>query len=163
MLKNYFKIAWRNLFRNKGFATTNLLGLTIGMSCSILIFLWVHDEMAYDRFQRNYDNIYQVIANRDFKNQVFTDRNMAFPLAKALQTSFPQIKNAVEMTDNQDHVIMYGEAKLKKNGYTVSEHFFDIFTCDFIQGSPATAITDPSSIVLTKSAAKTFFGNENPF
>jgi len=162
MLKNYFKIAWRNLFRNKGFAVTNLLGLTIGMTCSILIFLWVHDEVSFDKFHRNYDHIYKVIANRDFKNRVFTDENMAFPLAKGISTGFPQIKYAVEMTYNEDHIFAYGDTKLKKNGYTVSEHFFDVFTWNFVKGNAATAIADPSSIVLTESAAKAFFGNEDP-
>jgi len=68
MLKNYFKIAWRNLFRNKGFSLTNILGLIIGITCTILIFLWVQDELTYDKFHANYKNIYQVIANRDFNN-----------------------------------------------------------------------------------------------
>src|SRR5918993_3122807 len=98
MLKNYFKIAWRNLFRNKGFSLTNLLGLTIGMTCTIFIFLWVKDELAYDKFHTNYDNIYQVVAHRNFNNQVFTDRNMVLPLAGALQDAAPQIKNAVVTT-----------------------------------------------------------------
>lgn len=162
MLKNYFKIAWRNLFRHKGFAASNLLGLTIGMTCSILIFLWVHDEVSYDRFHTNYDNIYQIIANRDFKNHVFTDRNMVFPLAKSLESGYSNIKNAVEMSYPGDHIIQYGDAKLKKNGYAVSEHFFDVFSWKFIRGNAATAITDPSSIVLTQSAAKAFFGKEDP-
>jgi len=96
MLKNYFKIAWRNLFKNKAFAATNLPGLAIGMTSSILIFLWVHDELGYDKFHRNYNDIYQVIANRNFKNQMFTDRNMAFPLGPALEKGYPQIKSAVE-------------------------------------------------------------------
>jgi hypothetical protein len=85
MIKNYFRIAWRNLFRNKGFSITNILGLTIGITCTILILLWVQDELGYDRFQKNYDNIYQVIANRDFNNQVFTDRSMVLPLASELE------------------------------------------------------------------------------
>ncbi|HVU57663.1 MAG TPA: ABC transporter permease [Puia sp.] len=162
MLKNYFKIAWRNLFRHKGFAASNLLGLTIGMTCSILIFLWVHDELSYDRFHSNYNNIYQIIANRDFKNSVFTDRNMVFPMARSLETGYPNIKHAVEMTYPQDHVIQYGDVRLKKNGYTVSEHFFDVFSWKFVRGSAATAITDPSSIVLSESAAKAFFGKDDP-
>ena len=85
MIKNYFKIAWRNLFRNKGFSITNLLGLTIGMTCTMLILLWVKDEITYNKFHTNYNNIYQVVANRDFKNQVFTDYNMVFPLNQALE------------------------------------------------------------------------------
>ncbi len=162
MLKNYFKIAWRNLFRNKGFAATNLLGLAIGMTCSILIFLWVHDELSFDKFHTNYNSTYQIIANRDFKNQVFTDRNMAFPLGPALEKGYPQIETAVEMTYNQEHILEYGNSKLKKQGYTVSGHFFDLFTWKFIKGSPSSAIADPSSIVLSESAAKTFFGNDDP-
>jgi putative ABC transport system permease protein len=162
MLKNYFKIAWRNLFRHKAFAASNLLGLTIGMTCSILIFLWVHDELSYDRFHKNYDNIYQIIANRDFKNTVFTDRNMVFPLAKSLGPSHPNIKNAVEMTYPEDHTLQVGDTRLKKSGYTVSEHFFDVFTWTFLQGDPATAIADPGSIVLTVSTAKALFGSEDP-
>jgi len=162
MLKNYFKIAWRNLFRNKGFVISNLLGLTIGMTCSILIFLWVYDEVSYNKFHRGYDQIYQVIANRDFKNRIFTDNNMVFPLAKAIGTGIPQIKYAVEMTYNEDHVMAYGDKKVKKNGYTVSEHFFDLFSWKFLKGDPATAIADPNSLVLTERAATAFFGKDDP-
>src|SRR5688572_8636237 len=108
MIKNYFKIAWRNLFRNKAFSITNLLGLIIGITCTMLIMLWVQDELTYDKFHKNYDNIYQVIANRDFKNEIFTDRNMAFPLSKALETGYPQIKNSVIMTYQQSHTLSLG-------------------------------------------------------
>ncbi len=162
MLRSYFKIAWRNLFRHKSFTASNLLGLTIGMTCSILIFLWVHDELTYDRFHANYNNIYQVIANRDFKNHVYTDKNMVFPLAKSMSAGYSNIRYAVEVTYPEDHIIRLGEARLKKNGYTVSEHFFDMFTWKFLRGNPATAIADANSIVLTASAAKAFFGQQDP-
>ena len=114
MLKNFIKIAWRNLFRNKGFSFTNLLGLTIGMTCTILILLWVRDELTYDRFHKNYKNIYQVVANRDFKNQMFTDRNMVLPLAKSLEAAYPQIKNAVMSSYASAQQFVYGATKLKK-------------------------------------------------
>ena len=162
MFKNYFKIAWRNLFRNKGFSITNILGLSIGMVCTILILLWVQDELTYDKFHANYNNIYQVMANRDFNNQVFTDENMVLPLAQSLESGSPQIKNAVVTTHPQPHIITYGDAKLKKQGYTVSEHFFDMFSWKFIKGNAATAIPDAYSIVLTQSAAKALFGNADP-
>jgi putative ABC transport system permease protein len=71
MFTNYIKIAWRN----KSFSFTNIVGLTIGITCTILIFLWVQDELNYDKFQGNYNSIYKVLANRDFNNQVFTDEN----------------------------------------------------------------------------------------
>src|SRR6266700_3538227 len=162
MLKNYFKIAWRNLFRNKGFSVTNILGLTIGITCTILIFLWVQDELAYDKFHSNYNNIYQVIANRNFNNQVFTDRNIVFPLVRSVEKGYPQIKNAVVTTYNESHVLTYGDANLKKSGYTVSEHYFDMFSWNFLKGNSATAISDPYSIVLTQSAARALFGDADP-
>ena len=162
MIKNYFKIAWRNLFRNKGFSLTNILGLTIGMTCSILILLWVQDEWNYNKSQKNYGKIYQVMANRDFNNQVFTDPNMVLPLAQSIQANVPQVKFAVVTTHEQPANLAIGETKLKQVGYTVSDHFFDMFTVRFIKGNAATAIKDPASIVLSESAAKALFGNEEP-
>ncbi len=162
MIKNYFKIAWRNLFRNKGFSATNLLGLTIGITCTILISLWVKDELTYDKFHSNYSNIYKLYANRDFNNQMFTDENMVLPLASTIQKQISQIKYAVVATHRQPHILTYGENKLKKEGYTVSEHFFDMFSWKFMIGSPSTALPDVNSIVLTQSTAKALFGNDNP-
>jgi putative ABC transport system permease protein len=162
MFKNYFKIAWRNLFRNKGFSLTNILGLTIGITCTILIFLWVQDERAYNKFHANYNNIYKIMAHRDFNNQVFTDQNMVLPLAKTLKEKLPQIKNAVVTTHRQSHVLTYGESRLKKQGYTVSDRFFDMFSWKFIKGNVATALPDAYSIVLTQSAATSLFGNADP-
>src|ERR1044072_4139727 len=101
MIKNYFKIAWRNLFRNKGFSLTNLLGLTIGITCTVLIFLWVQDELTYNKFHANYKDIYKIMAHRDFNNNVFTDENMVLPMAKTLKEKLPQLKNAVVTTHPQ--------------------------------------------------------------
>ncbi|MGN6542700.1 MAG: ABC transporter permease, partial [Ginsengibacter sp.] len=162
MFKNYFKIAWRNLFRNKGFSLTNILGLTIGITCTIFIFLWVQDEVTYDKFHKNYDNIYQVMANRDFNNTIFTDPNMVLPLASSLEKAYPQIENAVVATQGESHIFSFGENKIKKTGLTVGGNFFDMFSWKFIKGNPSTALSDPSSIVLTESAAKAFFGNADP-
>ena len=162
MIKNYLKIAWRNLFRNKGFSATNLLGLTIGITCTILISLWVKDELTYDKFHTNYNNIYQVYAIRDFNNQLFTDQNMVLPLASTIKSSIPQIKEAVVTTHRQPHVLKYGDTKLKKEGYTASDRFFEMFSWKFIMGSPSTALPHPNAIVLTQSIAKALFGDADP-
>ena len=162
MIKNYFRVAWRNLFRNKGFSLTNLFGLTIGITCTILIFLWVRDERTYNNFHANYNNIYKILAHRDFNNQVFTDQNMVLPLAKTLQEKLPQIKNAVVTTHPQTHTLTYRETKLRKQGYTVSDHFFDMFSWKFIKGNAASALPDAYAIVLTQSAANALFGKEDP-
>src|SRR5450432_2723852 len=141
MLKNYIKIAWRNLSRNKGFTVTNLLGLTIGITCTIFIYLWVQDELSYDKFNKNYNEICQVMANRNFNNQVMTDNSMVFPLAPSLANAYPQIKNAVVSTIAEPHVLgINADTKLKKKGLTVSVGFFDMFSCVFAKGNAATAI-----------------------
>ena len=162
MIKNYFKIAWRNLFRNKGFSATNLLGLTIGITCTILISLWVKDELTYNKFHTNYSSIYKIYANRDFNNQVFTDQNMVLPLASSIEKAIPQIKHAVVTTHRQEHILAYGDKKIKKEGYTAGDNFFDMFSWKFIKGNAATALHDAYSIVLTQSTAKAFFGNHDP-
>lgn len=162
MIKNFFKIAWRNLIRNKGFSITNLLGLTIGITCTIFIFLWVKNELTYDKAHANYKTIYQVVANRDFKNSIFTDKNMVFPLAKALESGYPQIKNAVLTSHLEQHQVNFGETRIKKHGYYVGGRYFDMFSWKFIKGSAAIAITDPTSIVITESTAKSLFGNADP-
>lgn len=162
MLKNYLKIAWRNLFRNKAFSFTNLLGLTIGMTCTILILLWVQDELSFDKFLSDYKNIHQVMANRDFNGKVFTDNAIIFPLAKEAEKNFPQVKNATVTSYPESHILTLGDNMLKKNGITVSEHYFNIFSWKFIKGNAASAITDPKSIVITESAARSFFGNSEP-
>src|SRR5688572_21519515 len=162
MLKNYFKIAWRNLIKNKGFSMTNILSLTIGITCTILILLWMQDELNFNKFHTNYKNIYQVMAHRNFNNQVLTDPNMVMPLVKTIQEEIPQIKYAVVTTYGQLHVLNHEDQNIKKKGYTVSEHFFDMFSWKFIKGNAATAIQDAYSLILTESTAKTFFGKEDP-
>jgi len=161
MLKNYLKIAWRNLLRNKSFSTTNLLGLALGMTCTTLIFLWVRDELNFDKSHANYDRIYQVIAHRDFKNQVFTDRNMVLPLASALEERYPEVERAAVATYRSPQILQVGESKLKKFGYVVSEHFFDVLTVKFIHGDPENALRDPASIILTRSAAISLFNTDD--
>jgi ABC-type antimicrobial peptide transport system permease subunit len=162
MLQNYLKVAWRNIIRSKVFTFTNLLSLTIGITCTIIIFLWIQDELAFDKFHKNYSNIHQVMANRDFNNQVFTDQNMVMPLAAELEKSDPQIKTAVVTTQENQRVLAYNDIKLKKRTFYVSEHYFDLFTWKFLKGNPANALVDPSSIVLTQTAATSLFGNEDP-
>jgi putative ABC transport system permease protein len=162
MIKNYLKIAWRNLIRNKGFAFTNLLGLTIGITCTIFIFLWVKDEISFDTFHKNHDDIYQAMATRDFQNDIFTDDNMVFPLAPALQSRFPQIEYAASVSQIQTSLIDYKATKLKRDILFVNNDFLNIFSWTFLKGNMATALKDPSSIIITQSFAKAFFGDADP-
>lgn len=162
MWKNYLTIAWRNLLRNKGFSAINLTGLTLGCTCTVFILLWVYDELTYDKFHKDYDHLHQLMANRDFNGQIFTDQNMVLPLAFTLEEEVPEIEKAVVVTHPGSHVLAYGDTKFKKEGLTVSEHFFDMFTWQFINGNRATALPDAYAIVLTQSTAEALFGDENP-
>ena len=162
MLKNYFKIAIRNLMRNKIFSLTNLIGLSLGCTCTIFILLWVYDELTYDKFHNNYSEIYQVLANRDYNNQIFTDKNMVFPLATSLEQELPEVEKAVMSSYAESHILAFGNTKQRKEGMTVSEDFFEMFTWQFIEGNGQVALPDASSIVLTESAAKSLFGQEDP-
>ncbi|OOG76370.1 ABC transporter permease [Algoriphagus sp. A40] len=159
---NYFKIAYRNLLRNKKFSITNLVGLSLGCTCTIFILLWVYDELTYDKFHENYEDIYRVMAHRDYNDQIFTDQNMVFPLAQALEQELPEVENAVMSTWDESHILAFGDTKQRKNGITVSENYFDVFSWQFLQGNAQTALPDPNSIILTESAAKSLFGNADP-
>ncbi len=141
---------------------TNLVGLSLGCTCTIFILLWVYDELTYDKFHENYRDIYQVMAHRDYNNQIFTDKNMVFPLAATLEQELPEVEKAVMTSYAESHVLGFGDTKQRKDGMTVSENFFDMFSWQFLQGNAQTALPDPSSIILTESAAKAFFGDENP-
>lgn len=161
MWKNYLKIAFRNLLRHKGFSLTNLLGLCIGCSCTLFILLWVHDELTYDQFHQNYGEIYQVMAHRDYNDEVFTDQNMAFPLAPALEAELPEVQEAVATTFAQSHILSSGDNKSRKEGITASDNFFEVFSWEFLQGNASTALPDANSIVLTEATAKALFGSED--
>lgn len=162
MLLNYFKIARRNLQSNKGYSLINILGLSFGMTCTILISLWIYDEVTYDSFHENKLQIYKVFANRTFNNQTFTDENMVLPLADALEKNSALVKNAVVTTHPQDRVMIYQDTKIKKNGYQVSEHFFDVFSWKALNGNPKSIFKDPNSIVLSQSTAEAIFGKSDP-
>jgi putative ABC transport system permease protein len=162
MLKNYFKTAWRNLVKNKAFSLTNLLGLTIGITCTIFILLWVQHETSWNKFHTQYDRIYQVYANRNFNGEIYTDGSIMLPLGDALEKDLPQVQQASFTSYQEGHVLSIGDKNLKKNGYRVSSHYFNIFSWKFIKGSAATALANPDAIVLTASSAKAFFGDADP-
>ncbi len=158
MLKNYFKIAWRNLQRNKTFSIINVAGLSIGMACTLLILLWVYNEYHWDRSNRNYDNIYHAMANRNFNGEVRTGPDMMYPLAATARARFPEIHSSAVVSFGDNILFTVGEKIVRRNTLTVSPEFFKIFTPVFLKGSPE-ALNDLSGVVITKSTAEALFGN----
>jgi putative ABC transport system permease protein len=162
MFKSYLKLAWRNIWRNKAFSITNLSGLTIGMTCTMLILLWVQDELNWDQFHPDHQNIYQLMVNRDFNGEVTTDKSVPFPLAGELKRNFPQVKNATIDNYGSDIILKYNETIIKKRTLNVSQEYNDVFQWKFVKGSAASAFNNPENIILTASTASALFGNADP-
>jgi len=162
MFRHNFNISWRTILKHKGFSLLNIGGLALGMILTVLIALWVFDEIKYDRFHQNYDEIYQVIANRDFNGNIFTDRNMLFPLAKAIEEEIPQVSKSVWTTHPQSQFLKVGKNSIKKTGFSVGGPYFEMFSWKFLVGDAKTALDDPTSIILTESGAKALFGDLDP-
>ncbi|HEV8506571.1 MAG TPA: ABC transporter permease [Chitinophagaceae bacterium] len=166
MIKNYLKIAVRNLLRYKGFSFINIFGLATGMACSLLIFLFVKDEMSYDRFHKDSDKIYRVV--KDFVNDDgsrLPDATTPPALSPAMQREIPEVLHATRVFPNwgANFLIKYGDKKIMEEKLCrVDSSFFDVFTFPFIHGSAKDAFRELNSIVITESAAKRYFGNENP-
>ena len=161
MFKNIFIVALRNLIRNKLYSLTNIIGLSIGIACTILILLWIFDEISYDRFHSNGDRLYQVMVNTDFDNVIHTWNSLPIPTYSALQTENSNIIHAAITDRGGEHLLAVGEKKIIMNGMAVSEQFLDMFKFPLIHGDVANILDDISSIVITESTAKALFGEEN--
>jgi putative ABC transport system permease protein len=161
MLRNYIKIAIRNLLRHKAFSFINIFGLAIGMACTILIMLWVLDELSFDRFHEKSENIYRVTAmlpELDIKAAVSSS-----PIAQAVQSQIPQIKSTVRLSANNYDLMQVGDVVFEeKRVFYADSNFFQFFSFKLIAGDPKTALLQPESIVITASMAKKYFGNEDP-
>jgi ABC-type antimicrobial peptide transport system permease subunit len=162
MFKSYLKLAWRNIWRNKAFSITNLSGLTIGMTCTMLIFLWVKDELNWNKFHTDHQNIYQLMVNRDFNGEITTDKSVPFPLADELKRNFPQVKYASIDNYGSDIVLKYNETIIKKRALNVSQDYNDVFQWKFVKGSAHTALKQPENLILTASTARALFGEADP-
>lgn len=162
MFKINFILSWRNLWKNSAFSLINIGGLALSMIVAILIGLWVKDELSYNKFHQHYDEIYQVIANRDFGDFIFTDRNMTFPYARAISEEIPEVKRSVWTTQGNTVLLTRGETAIKQTGIMAGGPFFEMFSWKFLQGDAVNGMAEPASILLTESTAKRFFGDEDP-
>lgn len=158
MIRSYLKIAWRNIYRNKAFSFTNLTGLTIGMACTMLILLWVQDELSWNKFHANHKNIYKVMVNRKFNGVINTQDAVPFPLQTALKSNFPDVVHSSIDDYGRNILLTNNNTMLRKRALSVNSDYFDLFKWKFIAGSPATALTNPGNVVLTASSAKALFG-----
>jgi putative ABC transport system permease protein len=159
MLKNYFKTAWRNLSRNKIYSFINIAGLSIGLACAMLIILYVKDEVSYDRFHKNVNNIYRITTQGLDKNGVkgSKDPNTGYLQGPRFTQNVPDIKQFVRVQSGTANIKTGTEVKDQDLLY-VDSTFFDVFSFPLINGNRHTCLQDPSSIVISEDAAKKQFG-----
>jgi len=165
MLKNYLKVALRNLLKHKVYSFINILGLAVGIAASVLIALYIFDELSYDRFHVNADRTYRVVADWSNKGDSRIHQ-LGTPsvLARTIRGMYPQVESLVQITGPiGDCVIRYRENALKEPDVFAAEpSFFKVFTFPLVKGDPETALRDPYSIVISQSLAAKCFGEDDP-
>src|SRR5688572_8261400 len=164
MIKNYFKTAWRNLWRNKFFSAINILGLSIGLACCILMFLFIQHELSFDKFNLNAKNIYRITSvfadEKDKKELAVTPA----PWAPLMKKDYPEIKEFVRLLKSEKTGVgRPGEQVFyEKDILFADSTFFNVFTVSLERGDVKKALERPNSIILTKEAAQKYFGDADP-
>ena len=164
MLKNYFKIALRNLRKHRGYTVINVAGLGIGLASCVLIFLYVQDELSYDRFHANAERIVRVaVDDIDANGNVSSFARVGAPWGPALVQDFPEVEMSVRFRFVGNVLFRRGDARVYEgDGLYADPAVFDIFTLPFIQGNPETALAEPDALVLTETLAQKYFGDAAP-
>src|SRR5690242_2777823 len=161
MLRNYIKTAWRNLKKGKLFSFINISGLSIGMAVTLIIGIWVWDELSFDKSFQNYDRIGQAWQFVTFEVEKASYNSMPIPLAEELRSNYPDIEKSSVATYNRSVILGTSDKKLLKEGMFAEPSFPEMLTLKMIAGSRA-GLNDMNSILVSESIAKDLFGNENP-
>ncbi|UCC38615.1 MAG: ABC transporter permease [Candidatus Aminicenantes bacterium] len=164
MLKNYLKIALRNIKKHKGYSLINVTGLAIGIAVCLFILLWVQDELSFDRFHANIDNLYRLT-----EDQIYTDGTI-FPVAvtpellgPGLKTDYPEVVEFARFRILGRVLVSTGDKDFYENGFACADPaFFQMFTFPLLKGSPAAVLSDMGKVVISEEIADKYFGSENP-
>src|SRR5579871_1491834 len=162
MIKNYLKIALRNLWKHRIFSFINIMGLTVGMTAFFLIFLYVKFELSYDSFHPNANRIYRVVCDLKTPTETINGDGPSWAIAPHIKNEFPEIESAIRYT-NASLLVRKGDIKFQEDNTLFADSaFFHVFSFKLLKGNPATALKDKFSIVLTETAAKKYFGKTDP-
>lgn len=161
MIRNYFKTAYRNLLRHKGYALINLIGLCVGMTCCIVLFLFVQYEAGFDRFHENGDRIYRVIKRSVNDGKVDTFVGTPAPLAPALLQEFPEVEQTVRL-DNWGVEIFSQGRRFYETLFLADPALFDVFTLPLVQGDPDSVLADSRSLLISESMGHKYFPDSDP-
>ena len=164
MLKNFLLIAFRNSWRNKGYTLINLLGLAIGIASSIIILLFVLDELEFDRHNENFSKIYRICIKGKIQDNEIEAALSNAPIGATLKSEFPEVEEYTRLyTFEGEPIVRYNEKVfIEKNFYYADSTFFDVFTAPVKNGNPQTMLNRPNTMVLTEETARKYFGNEDP-
>jgi len=166
MLKNYLRAAWQNLRSHKSYLAINTIGLAVGISTCLLVFLLIRYETSFDNFHKNKESIYRVAAATKTRNGMSYSKGSAFPVAEALRTDYPQLEHVARIfgRDNQQITLLNDNAgaplkKFKENVFFAEPEFFDIFNFPFLAGNTKTALSETNTAVITQETAEKYFGD----
>ena len=166
MIKNYLKIAYRNLVKYKFISFINIFGLTVGLACCMLILTYILNELSYDKYQPNADRVYRVtrtFLNPDTKAVSLTLSTIAPPFAPLLKNDFGEIEDLTRTISNGTTPMKYEEKMFNEdNVMFADDHFFNFFKADVVKGDPKRALSDPYTVMMTEEIAKKYFGNDEP-
>ncbi|CAN5133945.1 hypothetical protein BH09BAC4_BH09BAC4_26670 [soil metagenome] len=162
MLRSYFKIAWRNLIKNKAYSVINIGGLALGMTVAILIGLWVFDEWLVNTYHQNHDQIAQVLENETLEGGIETVTSLPLPLSQEIRTKYPSdFKYVVAATASFEQIIAYQDKTFTKTGCYAEAKFPDLLTLTMLKGTRS-GLTEPNSVLLSESVAKALFADADP-
>jgi putative ABC transport system permease protein len=160
MIKSYLKIAWRNLVRNKAHTFINISGLSVGLACSLLILLWVQNELSIDAYHVNSNRLYKVYEREYYDHKVDGNYDTPALMSSELKKVFPEVEYAINMQDDNDnHTFRVGNKVLKLEGTFASADVFKMFSYPLLQGTPQTALNSPLSMAISQKMAAMFFGS----
>src|SRR5687768_8967222 len=162
MLRNYFKTAWRSLLKNQRSTILNLTGLSTGLACTLLIFLWVNNELIIDKFHEKDSRLYKVMYNIQTPNEVLTLHQTPYPLVPALTKEMPEVEYAVSVNNFMDWfagegIISFANNHIKAKGMFASKNFFNVFSYGLIHGNKDVVLADKNGVVITEGLAKKLF------
>ena len=162
MIKNYFKTAWRNLLQNKTFSLINIFGLALGMTCSLVIMLWLQDEIRKDKFHQNSKRLYRVMENQSYSGTISTFDATPGILAENIVKDIPDIQMASQMLWEEEPLFTVDNTYDKEKGRYVEKDFLRMFSFKLLKGDPATALARPDGVVISKKLADKYFKGKDP-
>ncbi len=158
MILNYIKIAFRSLLKNKGYSFLNIFGLAIGITCASLIFLWVEDEVNFNKFEKQ-DQVYYIPTNQNYEGEWRTFYSTPGPLAQAMKDEVPGVVRATRSMSN-DLLFTVGDNAINRRGKYADADFLEIFSLKFIEGNATDAFKNPEAIVITQETAEQLYGKD---